>query len=189
MGIIIPQNIVDIGLIGIIFLVQFSCSVVSDSLRSSLSITNSQSTPKPMSLCWWCHQNISSSFFPISPFPQSFPPSGSFQMSQLYASGGQTIGASASVLPMNIQDWFPLGWTGWISLQSKGLSRVSSNTTVQNHQFFGAQFLYSPTLTSIHVRFSRQEYWHGLPFPSPGDIPNPGIEPRSPALQASEQSE
>ena len=141
MGIIIPQNIVDIGLIGIIFLVQFSCSVVSDSLRSSLSITNSQSTPKPMSLCWWCHQNISSSFFPISPFPQSFPPSGSFQMSQLYASGGQNIGvsASASVLPMNTQDRSPVGWTGRVSFQSKGLSRVSSNTTVQKHQFFGSQ--------------------------------------------------
>ena len=80
---------------------------------------------------------------------QSFPASGSFQMSQLFASGGQSIGASALVLPMNIQDWFRLGWTGWISLQSKGLSRVFSNTTVQKHQFFGAQLIYSPTLTSI----------------------------------------
>ena len=78
---------------------------------------------------------------PFSSCPQSFPSSGSFQMSQLFTSGGQSIGisASASVLPMYIQDWFPLGWTGWISLQSKGLSRVFSNTTVQKHQFFGTQ--------------------------------------------------
>ena len=81
---------------------------------------------------------------PVVPFSsclQSFPASGSFQMSQFFASGGQSMGvsASASVLPVNTQDWFPLGWTGWISLQSKGLSRVFSNTTVQQHQFFGAQ--------------------------------------------------
>ena len=77
---------------------------------------------------------------PLIPFSsrlQSFPASGSFPISQFFASGGQSIGASASVLPMNIQDWLPLGWTGWISLQSKGLSRVFSNTTVQKHQFFG----------------------------------------------------
>ena len=89
-------------------------------------------------LSWWCHPIISSSV-PFSSCPKSFPASGSFLMSQLLTSGGQSIGASASVLPMNIQDWFPLGWTGWISLQSKGLSRVFSNTTVQKHQFFGAQ--------------------------------------------------
>ena len=79
---------------------------------------------------------------PFSSCPQSFPTSGSFPMSQLFTSGGQSIGvsASASVLPMNIQYWFPLGWTGWISLQSKGFSRVFSNTTIQKHQFFGAQF-------------------------------------------------
>ena len=84
---------------------------------------------------------ISSSFDPVFSCPQSFPASGSFQMSQLFASGGQSIGVSAStsVLPMNTQDWSPLGWTGGISLQSKGLSRVFSNTTVQKHQFFGAQ--------------------------------------------------
>ena len=82
---------------------------------------------------------------------QSFPASGSFPMCQYFASGGQSIGVlvSASVFPLNIQDWFPLGWTSWISLQSKGLSRVSSNSTVQKHQFFGTQ-LSSPTLTSIH---------------------------------------
>ena len=94
--------------------------------------------------CWlsgWCHPTISSSVVPFSSRLQSFPASGSFPMSQFFASGGQSIGASASasVLPMNIQDWFPLGLTGWISLQSKGLSSVFSNTTVQKHQFFGVQ--------------------------------------------------
>ena len=85
----------------------------------------------------WCHQTISSSVIPFSSHLQSFPASGSFQMSQLFTSGGQSNGVSASpsVLPMNIQDWFPLGLTGWISLLSRGLSRVFSNTTVQKHQF------------------------------------------------------
>ena len=89
----------------------------------------------------WCHPAISSSVTPFSSCPQSLPVSGSFQMSQLFPSGGQRIGvsASASVLPMNTQDWSPLRWTGWISLQSKGLSRVFSNTTVKKHQFFCTQ--------------------------------------------------
>ena len=89
----------------------------------------------------WCHPAISSSVFPFSSCPQSLPASESFPMSQLFAWGGQSIGVSAStsVLPMNTQDWSPLGWTGWISLQSKGLSRIFSNTTVQKHQFFSAQ--------------------------------------------------
>ena len=89
----------------------------------------------------WCHPTISSSVVPFSSCPQSFPASGSFQTGQLFASGDQSIGGSAStsVLPMNTQDWSPLGWTGWISLQSKGLSRVFSNTTVQKHQYFSAQ--------------------------------------------------
>ena len=89
----------------------------------------------------WCHRTISSSVIPFSSYLQSFPASGSFQMSQFFVSGGQSIGVSAlaSVLPMNVQDWFPLGWTGWIYLLSKGLSRVFSNTTVQKHQFFGTQ--------------------------------------------------
>ena len=92
-------------------------------------------------LSQWCHPTISSSVFPFSTHLQSFPASGSFQMNHFFASGGQTIGVSvsASVLPVNIQDWFPLGWTGLISLQSKGLSRIFSNTTVQEHQFFSAQ--------------------------------------------------
>ena len=89
----------------------------------------------------WCHPAISSSVVPLSSWPQSLPASESFPMSKLFAWGGQTIGVSASpsVLPMNSQVWSPLGWIGWISLQSKGLSRVFSNTTVQKHQFFGAQ--------------------------------------------------
>ena len=87
----------------------------------------------------WCHPTISSSVIPFFSCLQSFPASGSFPVNWLFASGGQSIGASASVLAMNIQDWFPLGWTGWISLQSKGLARVFSNTTVQKHQFFGIQ--------------------------------------------------
>ena len=107
----------------------------------SLSITNSRSLPKLMSIESVMPSNISSSVVPLSSCPQSFPASGSFPMSQLFASGGQSIGVSAStsVLPVNTQDWSLLGWTGWISLQSKGLSRVFSNTTVQKHQFFGAQ--------------------------------------------------
>ena len=116
--------------------VQFSCSVVSDSVtpqtavrQASLSITNSRSLLRLMSTEWWCHPTISSSVGPFSSCLQSFPASGSFQMSHFFTSGGQSIIASASVLPMNIQDWFPLGWTSWISLLSKGLSRVFSNTS------------------------------------------------------------
>ena len=97
--------------------------------------------PNPCPSSRWCHPAISFSVVPFSSCPQSFPASGSFQMSQVFAWGGYSTGVSAStsVLPMNTQDWSPLGWTGWISLQSKGLSRVFSNTTVQKHQFFGAQ--------------------------------------------------
>ena len=119
----------------------------------SLSITNSWSLPKLMSIELWCHPTISSSVIPYSFHLQSFPASGSFQMSQFFALGGQSIGASASVLPKDIQGWFPLGWTGLISLQSKGLSRVFSNTTVQNINSSALSFLYSPTLTPIH------DYW------------------------------
>ena len=108
--------------------------------QASLSITNSQSLLTLRSIELAMHPTISSSVVPFS-CPQSFPASGSFQMSQLFASACQSIGVSAStsVLPMNIQGLFPSGWTGWISLQSKGLSRVLSNTTVQKPQFFGAQ--------------------------------------------------
>ena len=95
-----------------------------------------------------CHLTISSSVIPFSSCLQPFPASGSFQMSQFFASGGQNIGTSPSVLPMNIQDWSPLQLTGWISLQSKGLSRVFSNTTVQKHQFFGTQL---PLWSNSHI--------------------------------------
>ena len=109
--------------------------------QASLSITNSRDLPKLMPIESVMPSNHSSSVIPFSSQLQSFPASGSFQMSQFFTSGGQSIGVSdsTSVLLMNIQDWSPLGWTGWISLQSKGLSRVFSNTTVQKHQFFGAQ--------------------------------------------------
>ena len=115
---------------------------------SSTSRVYSNSCP----LSCWCHPVISSSVVPFSSCPQSFPVSGSFQMSQLSASGGQSLGVSAStsVLPMNIQGWSPLGWTSWISLQSKGLSRVFSNTTVQKHQFLDAQ-LSSKSNSHIHT--------------------------------------
>ena len=108
----------------------------------------------------WCHPTISSSIVPFSSCLQSFPASESFPMSQFFPSHGQTTGASAlaSVLPLNIQDWFPLGWTGWISLQSKGLSRVFSNTTFQKRQFIVTQLSYSPILTSIH------DYWKNHSF-------------------------
>ena len=127
--------------------VQFSHSVVSDSLWPHGLKHTKLSCPSPTpgacsNSCpssQWCLPTISSSVVPFSSCPQYLPASGSFPVSQLFASGGQSIGASASVLPMNIQDWFPLGWAGWISLQSKGLSRVSSNTTVQKHQFFSSQ--------------------------------------------------
>ena len=109
--------------------------------QASLSITNCGVYPNPCPLSRWCHPTISFSVVPFSSCPQSFPASGSFQMSQLFTSGGQTIGVSAStsVLPMDTQDWSPLEWTGWVSLMSKGLSRVFSNTTVQKHQLFGVQ--------------------------------------------------
>ena len=108
--------------------------------------------PNPCPLSQWCHPAISFSVIPFSSFPQSFPASGSFQMSQLFASGGQSIGVSAStsVLPVNTQDWSALGWTGWIYFQSKGLSRVFSNTKFKSISSLALSPLYSPTLTSIH---------------------------------------
>ena len=129
--------------------VQFSGSVMSDSLwphgLQHTRLPCPSPTPRVYSnscpLSQWCHPTISSSVSPFSSCLQSFTASESFPMTQFFTSGGQSIGvpASASVLPMNIQDWFPLGWTGWISLLSKRLSRVFSNTTVQKHQFFGTQ--------------------------------------------------
>ena len=103
--------------------------------------TNSRACSNSCPSSWWCHSTISSSVVPFSSCPQSFPASGSFPTSQLFAPGGQNIvvSTSASVLPMNVQDWFPLGYTGWVSLQSKGLPRVFSNTIVQKHQFYNTQ--------------------------------------------------
>ena len=127
----------------------FSCSVMSDSFQTPWTAAARSPCPSPTPevysdscpLSRWCHPTISSSVVPFSSCLQSFPASGSLQMSQLFASGVQSIGVSAStsVLPMNTQDWSPLEPTGWISLQSKGLSRVFSSTTVQKHQFFGTQ--------------------------------------------------
>ena len=129
--------------------VQFSHTVVSDSLRPhGLQYTRPPCpswTPGVYSnscpLSRWCHPTISSSVVPFSYHLQYLPATGSFPLSQFFISGGQSIGvsASASVLPMNIQGWFPLGWTGWISLQFKGISRVFSNTIIQKHQFFSIQ--------------------------------------------------
>ena len=140
--------------------VQFSRSVVSDSLwphelqhtRLPCPLPTPRVYPNSCPLSWWSHPTISSSVAPFSSCPQSLPASGSFPMSHLFAWGGQSIGisASASVLPMNTQDWSPLEWTGWISLQSKELSSVFSNTTVQRHQFFGAQ-LSSQSNSHIHT--------------------------------------
>ena len=140
---------------------QFSHSVVSDSLqchdpqnaRPPCPSPTPGVHPNPCPSSWWCHPAISSSVVPFSSCPQSFPASGSFPISQLFASGGQSIGVSAStsVLPMNTQNWSPLEWTDWISLQSKGLSRVFSNTTqFKSINSSAHSFLYSPTLTSIH---------------------------------------
>ena len=110
------------------------------------------------SLSRWCHPTISSSVIPFSSHLQSFPVSGSFQMSQFFTSGGQNIGvsASASVLPMNIYDWSPLGWTGWISLQSKGLSSSSPTPQFRSINSLALSFLYGPTLTCIHDYWKKQ---------------------------------
>ena len=144
--------------------VQFSRSVVSDSLRPHKSQHARPPCPSPTpgiysnSCPWchwwsrWCHPAISSSVVPFSSCPQSLPGSGSFPMSQLFAWGGQSIGVSASesVLPMNTQDWSSLGWTGWISLQSKGLSRSSPTPQFKSIHSSALSFLHSPTLISIH---------------------------------------
>ena len=128
-------------------------------LLASLTIINSQRLLKLMSIKLAMPSNHLILCQPLLLLSSIFPASGSFKISQFFILGGQSIGApaSASVLPLNIQNLFPLGWTGWISLQAKGLSRVF-NTTVQKHQFFGANLLYSPTLTSVH------DYWKNHSF-------------------------
>ena len=137
--------------------VQFFVTPWTVACQASLSITNCQSLPKPMSMSQWCHPAMSSSVVPFSSCLQYFPASGSFQVSQLFASGDQIIGVSAStsVLPMNGQDWFPLGWTGWISLLSKTLGSQESSPALRFKSINSSSFsfLYSPTLTSIH------DYW------------------------------
>ena len=143
--------------------VKFSCSVRSDSLqphelqhtRPPCPSPTAEAYPNSCSLSRWCHPTISSFVVPFSSCPQSFPASGSFQMNQLFASGGQSTGVSASisVLPMNTQDWSPLGWTGWITLQSKGLSIVFSIPQFKSISSWELSFLYSPTLIYIH------DYW------------------------------
>ena len=147
--------------------VQFSCSVVSGSLRPHGLEHARPPCPSPAPGVYsnscpssrWCHPAISSSAVPFSSCPQSFPASGSFPMSQLFPWGGQSIGvsASASVLSMNTQDWSPLGWTGWISLQSKGLDSQESSPTPQFKSINSSvlSFLYSPTLTSIHDHWKK----------------------------------
>ena len=149
--------------------VQFSLSVVSDSLQPH----ESQHTRPPClsptprvypNLCpssRWCHPTISSSVIPFSSCPQSFPASGSFQMSQFFASGGQSIGVSASisVLPMNTQDWFPLGWTGWISLSPRDSKKSSPTPQFKHINSSALSFLYSPTLTSIHDPWKKPQLW------------------------------
>ena len=143
------------------FSVQFSsvaqscptlCDPTNRSTPVSLSITSPEVHPNSCASSRWCHPAISSSVLSFSSCPQSLPASESFPRSQLFSWGGQSIGVSASVtvLPINTQNWSPLGWTGWISLQSKGLSKVSSNTTVQKHPFFGTQ-LFSQSNFHIHT--------------------------------------
>ena len=155
--------------------VQVSHSVASDSLqphglqhaRPPCPSPTPRVYPNSCASSQWCHPAISSSVVPFSSCPQSLPASGSFPVSQLLASGGQSIGvsASASVLPVNTQDWSPLGWTGWISLQYKGLSRVFSNTTVQKHQFFGTQpFLWSNSHICDYGKNQSFGYTHQMCF-------------------------
>ena len=139
---------------------QFSCSVVSDSLRPHEPQHSRPPCPSPTPgvysnscpLSRWCHPTILSSVIPFSSCPQSFPASGSFQMSQLFPSGGQSIGVSAStsVLPMNTQDWCPLGWTGWISFSPRDSQESSPTPQFKSINSSALSILYSPALTSIH---------------------------------------
>ena len=162
-------------LVVVLISVQFSRSVVSDSLRlhesqharppCSSPTPGVHSNSRPSSR--WCHPPISSSVVPFSSCPKSLPASESFPLSQLFAWGGQSIGvsASASVLPMNTQDWFPFRRTGWISLQFKGPSSVFSNTAVQNQQFFGAQLSWQSNshIASIYLNsFVPLQYLIGM---------------------------
>ena len=145
---------------------QFSCSVMSHSFRHHRLQHARLPCPSPTlrvysNSCpssWWCHTNISSSAIPFSSCPQSFPALGSFPMSQFFASGGQSIEASASVLPMNIQDWFPLGWTGWFPCSPRGFQESSPTPWFKSINSLVLSFLYGPTLTSI------SDYWKNHSF-------------------------
>ena len=148
-------------------LVQFSRLVMSDSLLPH-ELDHARPCPSPTArvclnpcpLSWWCHPAISSSVIPFSSCPQSFPASGSLQMSQFFISGGQRIGVSPSTsdLPMNLQDWFPLGWTGWISYSPRDSQESSPTSQFKSINSSALGFLYSPTLTSIH------DYWKNHSF-------------------------
>ena len=148
--------------------VQFSLAVMSNSLwphelqhaRPPCPSPTPGVHPNPCPSSRWCHPTISSSAVPFSSCHQSLPASGPFSMNQIFAWGGQSTGVSASalVLPMNTQDWAPLGWTGWISLQSKGLSRVFSNIPFKSITSLALNFLYSPTLTSIHDHWKNHSF-------------------------------
>ena len=140
-------------------LVTQSCPTLCDPMNHSTSPTPG-AYPNSCPLSQWCHPTIPSSVVPLSSCLHSFPTSGSFQMIHIFTSGGQNIGVSASVsvFPMNIQDWFPLGWTGWISLLSKGLSESSPTPQFKSINSSALSFLYSPTLTSIH------DYWKNHSF-------------------------
>ena len=141
-----------VGLVQLLSCVQHLATPWTAACQASLSITNPWSLLKLMFIESLLPSNHLILCRPLPLHPQSFPASGSFPMSQFFSSAGQSIGVSAlaSVLPMNIQNWLPLGWTGWISLQSKGLSKAFSKTTVQKHNSLALSFLYSPTLSSIH---------------------------------------
>ena len=152
----------------IVSLVQFSHLVTSSSLRPHepqharppCPSPTPRVHPNPCPLSWWCHPTISSSVIPFSSCPQSFPASGSFPMSQLFPLGGQSIGVSAStsVLPMNTQDWSPLQWTGWISLQSKDSQESSPTPQFRSINSLALSFLHSPTLTSIHDHWKNHSF-------------------------------
>ena len=174
---IIPCAIQRMGPCLSILYIQFSPSVVSDSLQPHEFQHTRPPCPSPTPgvysnscpLSWWCHPAISSFVVPFSSCPQSLPASGSFQMSQLFAWGGQSIGVSASVsvLPMNTQDWSPLGGTGWISLQPTGLSRVLSNTIVQKHRFFNAQAFFTVQLSHLYMCITSLLIPSSQSFPPP----------------------
>ena len=156
-----------VGIIQPVSVNQFSYSVVSNSLQphglQHARLPYPSPTPRTCSNCpssWWCHSTISSSVVPFSSCLQSFPASGSFPVNKFFVSGGQSIGVSspASVLPMNIQDWFPLQWTSLFPLQSKGLSRVFPTPQFKSIDSLVLSFLYSPTLTSIHDCWENQSF-------------------------------